>query len=216
MRRNVVVIGLGNFGSTVALELARQGHAVLGVDADERRVDDLVDRLSHALVADARDERALEELGLEGYDVALLGIGEDLEASILATLFLKGLGIRVWAKAKSRNHHRILERLGADRVIHPEQDSALHVAQRLLHPDLVDFMAFGDARHVVEVRAPEALEGKRIEEVELGEGVVLLARLRGEELTLTGAALEAEVIRTGDRFLLTGPVGELAALAERL
>jgi len=215
--RSAVVIGLGTFGGTVALELRRLGFEVLGVDPDEARVSELAERLSDAVVADAREGRALDELGLKGYEIAVVGIGQDLEASILATLKLKDLGLRVWAKANNRNHHRILERLGADRVTHPEQDSALRVAQQLLHPELMDFMSFGDRYYVLEVRAPASLAGRPLRKLDFGKNVAVTAHLRAGTLTSAGQQAFADtMLEAGDCVLVVGRLAELTALAARL
>src|SRR5690606_5486886 len=109
MKRKFAVIGLGRFGSTIALELARLGHEVLGVDQDRRRIDEVVDQVTHAVIADAEDEKALRELDISSYDAVVVAIGENIEANILSSLVVKSLGVKeVWAKAISHNHHKIL------------------------------------------------------------------------------------------------------------
>jgi len=106
--QSFAVVGLGTFGSTVALELERLGNQVLGIDRNEERVSTLSDELSHVIIADAREDRALAEAGLADYDVVIVGIGEDLESSILCTLALKTMGVKaVWVKAASVTHQRI-------------------------------------------------------------------------------------------------------------
>jgi trk system potassium uptake protein TrkA len=215
-RQKAVVIGLGSFGGTVARELMRLGCEVLGVDQDELVVQRFADALTHAVTADGANEHTLEELGLQSYDVAVVAIGEDIEASILATLLLKRQGVpQVWAKARNLNHHRILQKVGADRVTHPEHDSGLRVAQRLFHPDLVDFMNFGGGLLVVEVRAPQSLWGRTFSSLELGQ-VRLIACHRDGELLVDGDAVLERPIRGGDRFLLAGRAEELQALATHL
>ncbi len=107
-QRTFAVIGLGQFGRTVALELTRLGDRVIGIDDTEARVAPLADRIAHAIVADARDDAALREAGVAECDVAVVAIGENLEANILAAMNLKLIGVpAVWAKAQSRTHHRI-------------------------------------------------------------------------------------------------------------
>ena len=138
---HVVVIGLGIFGRTVAKELARTGHEVIGIDNDAARVAAVADVLTQAVTADATDEQVLQELGVAHCDAALVAIGENIEASILTTLLLKDLKIaKVWVKAKDWRHHRILVRLEADRIIHPEYEVGCRTAQQLAHDGLEEYL----------------------------------------------------------------------------
>src|SRR5690606_31373083 len=133
--RNFAVIGLGTFGMTVAKELTRFGNYVIGIDHDPAAVNKLANDLSEAAIADGSDELALRELGLDAYDVAVIAMGQDLEGSIIAALTAKMIGVpEVWAKATSRMHHRILSKIGVDRVIHPEEQMGRHIAQMLHNP----------------------------------------------------------------------------------
>lgn len=129
-KRSVAVIGLGTFGTTVASELMRFGNHVLGIDTTERNVTRVADTLSEALIVDGRDEQALREAGVGNYDVAVVAIGEDLEANILCTMNLKVIGVpTIWVKAVSRTHHRILTKIGGG-TCHPAGtgDGAPHCA----------------------------------------------------------------------------------------
>ena len=129
MKQQVAVIGLGRFGSAVAEELARFGHDVLGIDSDLSVVQRLSTRLSHVVQTDASDHQSLEQLGVAGFDSAVVGITGHIETSILVTLLLKRLGVeRVIAKARNDLHGEILTRVGADRVIYPEHDTGLRLA----------------------------------------------------------------------------------------
>ena len=114
-KKQFVVIGLGRFGETVAGELMRLGHEVLGIDTDERRTRAMADRLTRAVTGNASDEKVLEELNIKQFDAAVVAIGSNLEGSILVTLALKQIGVRlVWVKALNDAHHRIVQKLGAD------------------------------------------------------------------------------------------------------
>lgn len=160
-KRSFVVIGLGAFGGTVALELARFGNHVLGIDLDERRVSPMASALTGAVILDTTDELALREAGLENYDVALVAIGDDIEASILSTMNLRVLGVEtIWAKAASKTHHRILSKVGADRVILPEQEMGRHIAQMLNNPAVQDYVSLGNGYSVVNIVIPERLSGR--------------------------------------------------------
>ena len=148
--RTFAVIGLGAFGSAVATELARFDNHVIGVDLDERRVSQLAANLPATAILDSSDENALREAGIDRYDVALIAIGRDIEASILTTMNLKMLGIEtIWVKASNKTHHRILSKLGADRVILPEQEMGRHIAQMLNNPVVQDYVSLGNGFSVV-------------------------------------------------------------------
>lgn len=166
--RNFAVIGLGSFGGTVAKELSRFGNFVIGIDINERNVTPLADTVSHAVIADARDETALREAGVGDCDVAVIAIGEDLEANVLATINTKMLGVPVvWAKSISRTHHRILMKLGADRVVEPEEEVGMRVAQMLHNPMMRDYVSIGNGYHVVTMVVPDGLDGKTLGSLDL-------------------------------------------------
>jgi len=158
--RTFAVLGLGIFGSTVARELVRFGNHVIGIDTNEASVAQQTDALTEALIVDARDDQALREAGVADCDIAVVAMGQDLEASIVAAINLKTIGVPViWAKATNKTHHRILSKLGVDRVIHPEMEMGRHIAQVLHNPIVRDYVSLGNGYHVVNFRVPEKLEG---------------------------------------------------------
>ena len=164
--RTFGVVGLGNFGGTVAKELQRFGNHVMGVDISDAKVTAHADDLSQAMIVDARDDVALREAGLGECDVGMVAMGDDLEASILASINLKLIGVPiVWAKATSKTHHRILSKIGVDGVIHPEVEVGQHIAQVLHNPLVRDYVSLGNGYHVVNFRIPESLEGKNLGEL---------------------------------------------------
>src|SRR5690554_4855149 len=129
------VIGLGRFGSAAALELMRMGHSVLGVDNDPKIVDQYADQLSRAVIADVTDAAAVHELGLNHYDVVLIAIGDDIQASLVCVVHVKAIGVnKIWVKAISHAQHLILNKLGVQRIIHPEEEMGVRVAQMLSYP----------------------------------------------------------------------------------
>lgn len=216
-KRSFAVIGLGTFGTTVASELARFGNHVLGIDTVEKNVARVAETLAEAVIIDGRDEQALREAGVGNYDVAVVAIGEELEANILCTMNVKLLGVpTVWVKAMSRTHHRILTKLGADRVIQPEQEIGRHIAQMLHNPLVRDYVSLGNGFHVVDFRVPESLNGKRVYAVGLAADFELqaLGLMRGSEFVSceTGAA----ELRTDDKLLLLGRRENLRRFAEGL
>jgi trk system potassium uptake protein len=216
--RSFVVIGLGGFGGTVAGELARFGNRVMGVDTDEKRVSRYADDLSEAIIADGRDEQALRDAGVAAYDAAVVAIGEHLEASIVCTMNMKLLGVKtVWVKALNRTHHRILNKLGADRVILPEQEIGQHVAQRLHNPLVRDYMSLGNGFIVVSITAPEDLTGAALSSLRLRDRFDLrcLGVMRKSQFIDCGEDVDP-VMEEGDTLLLLGRRAELRAFADSL
>ncbi len=156
------VIGLGRFGATLARRLYQAGHEVLGIDLDPERVQGMRDDVSQAVVVDVRDKARLRALGLKDVDVAVVSVGEQIEVSTLASFYLKEMGVKVVARAVSVDHGRILEAIGVDDVIYPERDMALRLAERLVHPNLLDYVALGPEYSVMEVAVPASFIGKTL------------------------------------------------------
>ena len=215
--RTFAVIGLGAFGSAVATELARFDNHVIGVDLDERRVSQLAANLPATAILDSSDENALREAGIDRYDVALIAIGRDIEASILTTMNLKMLGIEtIWVKASNKTHHRILSKLGADRVILPEQEMGRHIAQMLNNPVVQDYVSLGNGFSVVNIVVPDRLDEKPLRALNLGEAfdLKLLGLMRGTEyMPCDNADL---VLRRDDKLLLLGKRPELRRFGDTL
>ena len=215
--RTFGIIGLGAFGSTVGKELQRFGNHVIGVDLDDKVVSNHVDALSQALIVDARDDEALREAGVGECDIALIAMADDLESSILAAMNLRMLGVEtIWAKARTRTHHRILSKLGVDRVIHPEVEVGQHIAQVLHNPLVRDYVSLGNGYHVVNFRVPEALTGRKLSELNYGDahGLRCIGVMRGSEFVGSDAAdctLEGD-----DLLLLLGQRGALRDFADSL
>jgi trk system potassium uptake protein TrkA len=210
-------MGLGAFGSTVATELAKAGAYVLGSDIDEKRVARMADVVAEAKILDAADEDALREAGIDRFDAVVICIGEDVESSILCTMNVRLLGCRtIWAKARDRTHHRILSKLGADRVILPEQEVGQHVAQTLLNPAVYDYVAMGNGYNVVSMTIPEALAGRSLGGLALGErfGLRALGLMRGTEFHDTGEA--GLLLAEDDRILVLGKPADLRRFGDAL
>lgn len=214
--KNVVVIGLGTFGSAVAKTLSDFGNKVLGIDIDEHRAGKLADILGDVVIADGRDEDALREAGVKSYDTAVIAIGEDLEANILCTMNVKMLGIEtVWAKALSETHHRILGKIGADRVIHPEEEIGQHIAQMLHNPLVRDYVSLGNGFYIVDVQVPEELDGFVLKESHLASHEVhCLGVMRG--LALQEQFGSQWLLEKSDKLLLLGRRDSLRKFGETL
>ena len=214
-RRNFAVIGLGTFGSTIASDLVRFDNYVLGVDNNSAVVNRLAEELSQAVIADGRDEDAMREIGIGDYDVAVIAMGEDLEASIVTAITVKVAGVpEVWAKATSRMHHRILSRIGVDRVIHPEEEMGRHIAQMLNNPVIRDYVSLGNGFHVVNIVVPERLAGRSLGELKLDERFDLRCVGVMAGSTFKGADGSNCRLEDNDRLLLLGKRADLRRFAD--
>ncbi len=168
MRKQFVVIGLGRFGTSVAKTLTSLGHEVLALDKDEHAVHDIMNDVTQAVQADAREEETLRALGVRNLDVAVVAIGDDLEANILITLMLKELGIpNVVAKARSVQHGKVLEKIGADKIVYPEQDMGIRLANNLIKTSVMDFIELSLDYSIYELIAPAAFVNKTIGKLNL-------------------------------------------------
>ena len=213
--RDIAVIGLGAFGGSVARELARFGDHVLGIDENEASVAKLSGTLSRVLIADGRDERAMAEAGLGSYDVVVVAMASRLECSLLAVMSAKALGVEeVWAKASNPTHARILEQIGATRILQPEQQFGEHIAHMLHNPAIGDYVRLGQNLHVATVQLPSRLAGKTVEALELQRrhGLRLVGLVRGSVWHDSDRSL---VLDEGDMVLLLGPRPEIRAFADR-
>lgn len=179
---NVAVIGLGRFGSALALELVNSGHQVLGIDSDERVVQSLSGELTHVVSADTTDEETLKELGLADMDSAVVAIGADLESSILTASLLLQLGIKqVWAKANSSAHGKILRQLGVHHVIFPEYEMGRRVAHQVSGESL-DYVHIDEDFVMVKVECPPSFDGRNLADLKIRSnyGVTVVAFSHGD------------------------------------
>ncbi|MEU6080747.1 TrkA family potassium uptake protein [Streptomyces sp. NPDC047108] len=210
----VAVLGLGRFGSSLALELMRRGWDVLGIDADPHVVQKLSDDLTHAAAADCTDPEALVQLGVAEFADVVVGIGTDLESSILVTSNLSGAGVpNIWSRASSRQHGEILRRIGAHHVVLPEHEMGERVAH-LVTGRMLDFIEFDSDYALAKTIAPEEVDG-----VPLGEsrvrsryGVTVVGIKRpGADFTYATAET---VVHAGDVVIVTGRTQAVESFAE--
>ena len=211
----VVVIGMGRFGSALALELARRGTEVLAIDNRSKIVQALAGRLTRVVTADATDIDTLRELGVDEFYRAVVAIGGDLEASILTTSILAELEIDdIWAKAVTHQHKRILERIGAHHTVLPEHDMGERVAH-LVSGRMLDYIEVDRDFALVKTHPPRELVGVPLEETRLRSrhGVtVVCVKAVGEEFTY---ATPDTILQYGDVILVAGPIEKVERLAER-
>ncbi|MFG1754258.1 potassium channel family protein [Streptosporangium sandarakinum] len=210
----VVVIGLGRFGGSLALELARRGTEVLAIDSRAKIVQSMAGRLTHVVAADSTDLEALRQLGVADFHRAVVAIGTHLESSILTTSLLAELEVDdIWAKAISREHGRILQRVGAHHVILPEHDMGERVAH-LLNGRMLDFMQVDDDFALAKTRPPRQYVGVPLGQTNLRRkhGVtVVCVKSPGEEFTYAGADT---VLTYGDVIVIAGRTGQVERFAD--
>jgi trk system potassium uptake protein TrkA len=201
----VMVIGLGRFGSAVAKELERLGHQVLAVDHDEELVNDIAPDVTHALELDASDEDALRSAGAADFPTAIVAISSDAEPSIFATMVLKRLGVRnVIAKAGSLLHGEILARVGADRVVFPERETGLRLAHSFNVPNVIDYLDVAPSFGIEKIRPPRSMIGRSLGDLDFKGrlGLTPIALRRGTQVFVNPA--REEKLAEGDELILIG------------
>ena len=215
--KTFVVIGLGQFGSAVALELSDLGHEVLALDEREEYVQEIADKVTHAVAGDARDPAVLRALGVRNYDCAVVAVGEDVGTSALITLNLKELGVkRVICKAQSDVHQKILEKIGADRVIFPEYDVGVKLAQGLSSSNVLNFIELSEDFGIVETKVPREWYGRTIQELDVRarHRVTIIAVRRGEEGELIVAPGASFQLESGDAVVALGRTEDVNRLQD--
>lgn len=167
-KKQFAIIGMGRFGSSVAKTLYDLDYEVLAIDSDEHRTQEVVSMVTHAVTADSTDEEALRALGLRNFDVVVVAIGQDIQASILTTLILKDMGVAVLVvKAQNELHGKVLAKIGADKVIFPERDMGARVAHNLISPNILDHIELSEDYSIVDLKVGSALIGKNLRELDI-------------------------------------------------
>jgi trk system potassium uptake protein len=203
--QQVMVIGLGRFGSAVARELEKLGHQVLAVDQDEATVNELASDVTHAMQLNASDEDALRAAGASDFRHAIVAVSSDAESSIFATMALKRLGVdNVIAKAGSQLHGEILARVGADRVVYPERELGQRLAHTFSVPNVIDYLDVAPQFGLEKIRPPASFIGKSLGELDLRQrlGLTPVALRRGDRVFVNPA--REERVAEGDELILIG------------
>lgn len=209
--KSFLVIGLGRFGTALAQDLCLQGHEVLALDVQEERVQAVADRVTRAVMADARDPEVLRALGARNFDCAVVAIAADVGDSALITLNLKELGVpRVVSKANSAVHRKVLEKIGADQVVFPEQEMALRLSRNLSNVDILNFIELSGDYSIVERRCPHQWVGKTIRGLDVRAKYrlnVLAVRESGDTLCIAPGGDYA--LQTQDSLVVLGANGDI-------
>lgn len=205
MQKRFLVIGLGRFGASVAQALTEMGQYVQSVEIDAERVDNLAPILHRVVRADATDPAALRALRVADYDVVIVAIGDNVEASVLTCLACKDLGAKVLiAKAQDDAHGRVLQRLGVDRVVYPQQDMGARVAYSITAGGIIDFIRLSEEYGMAELAAPASLVNHTLKELNLTHryGLNVLAIRRGSQVIVSPGA--SEKLLQGDVIVVIG------------
>ena len=211
--RSFVVVGLGRFGTEAARKLYRQGCEVLAIDTDPNLVERVSDDVTQAVVGNAQDKEVLRALGVKDFDCAIVAIGDSLSDSVLATMNLKELGVRyVVCKAHDETHRQVLKKLGADRVVIPEQENAARLAKSLSSHNVLDYIELSEDYGIIDVPAPKSWWNKSLIELNVRAklGVNILAVKREGEITVSPSADFR--ISEGDIMVVLGDTAALKAV----
>jgi len=203
--RQFVVIGCGRFGQSLAETLFDMGYDVLAIDKSAERIQEVSTHVTHAVQADALEENNLRSLGISNFDVAVVTIGSNMQASIMATLLTKELGVKtVIAKAQNELHGKVLEKIGADRVVYPEQDMGIRVARNLISTNILDIIEFAPDYSIVEVATMDDWVGKSLKDLKLPNkyGITVIAIKGGETINISPYA--EDIIKEGDVLIVIG------------
>jgi len=166
--KQFAVIGLGTFGMSVAVELMKKGAQVLAIDTDEQKVQEVSSMVTQAAVVDSTDEASLKEMGIADFDCVVVAIGNNIEASILTTLILKDIGVKnIVVKGIDDLHAKVLQKLGADRIIFPEKEMGEKVAQSLVSPNILEKIEISPEYDMAEIVVPRSFVDKTIGELDI-------------------------------------------------
>lgn len=211
--KQYVVLGLGRFGDSVARTLYEMGNDVLAIDMDEDLVQEISDNVTHAVQMDATDENALRSLGIRNFDVAIISIGGNIQASIMATLLVKELGVKyIVAKGHGDLHAKVLYKIGADKVVLPEKDMGVRVAHNLVSSTILDHIELSSDYSIMEIQALDEWEGKTLNELKLRSmyGINVMAIKKASGINLSPAA--DDKVSAKDIIVAIGSADDLGKL----
>lgn len=217
MKREFAVIGLGRFGGSICRELSEEGMQVLAIDNDEDKVNEFKNIASHAVIADSTDEATLKELGIKNIDHVIVAIGDNIQASILTTVVLTDLGIKkITVKAQNDYHEKILNKIGADQVVHPERDMGKRIAHNIISSNILDYLELSDDHSIVEVKVGEKMLGKTMIELDIraNYGCNVVAIKRGKEINVSPKA--DDQLREDDILIVIGSDKDISRFEKQL
>lgn len=213
IKKQFLVVGLGRFGNSITRTLVANGHEVLAVDKNAELVQDIAPFATHALQADCTDDVVLKQLGASNFTHAIIAIGDDLQASILTTLLLKEMNIPVViAKARDEMHGNVLRKVGADKIIYPERDMAVRLANQLSSNSIIDYIELSEEYNIVEMLAPTAMIGLSLQKLNIRArfGCTILAIKSEQRMNIAPSA--DDKIESGNVLLVIGSQEQILQL----
>ena len=216
-RKEFAVIGLGRFGGSICKALSEEGVEVLAIDTDEDKVNEFANIASHAVVGDATDEAVLKGLGIRNFDHVIVAIGDNIQASILTTLILKELGVQhITVKATNDYHEKVLSRIGADQIVHPERDMGKRIAHNIVSNNVLDYLELSDEHSIVEIVASRRLDGNSLIDLDIRAkyGINIVAFKRGKDIIVSPQA--TEIIKQGDILIVIGADTDISRFEKNL
>ncbi|MGM0380254.1 MAG: potassium channel family protein [Bacillota bacterium] len=213
MDNQFVIIGCGRFGSAVAKKLMELNKEVMVVDNNEETIQNISEKVTYAVQADATDENTIKSLGISNFDVAIVTIGENIQASLLVTLMVKELGLKkIISKAKNELHARILYKIGANRVVFPEREMGIKVAKNLVSKNVLDFIELAPEYSVMEILALDEWVGKSLKEIDMRSsyGINVMAIKHGDDINIS--LLGDYVIKENDTLVVIGHNDDLSKI----
>ncbi|WP_286676281.1 potassium channel family protein [Peribacillus asahii] len=209
--KQYAVIGLGRFGTSVARRLYEAGQEVLGIDANEEKVEDAELFVTHAVVADTTEAKALTSIGISNFDCVIVAIGNDMQSSILTVSLLKELGVKkVIAKALGKRHGQVLEKVGADWIIYPERDMGERVANQLLSPNMLNYIELSKEHSIEEIMIPLKMAEKSLRDLDIRAqyNVSVIAIVREGDIIISPSP--DRIIHKEDLLVMIGKKEDIA------
>ncbi|WP_085992527.1 potassium channel family protein [Oceanobacillus senegalensis] len=216
-KKEFAVIGLGRFGGSVCKELSEEGMPVLAIDNDEDKVNEFKNIASHAVILDSTDEDSLKEIGISNFEHVIVAIGENIQASILTTVILKDLGVTtVTVKAQNDYHEKILNKIGADQVVHPERDMGKRLAHNFISNNILDYLELSEEHSIAEVKVGHKMIGKSLAELDIraNYGCNVVAIKKGKDINVSPQADIA--LKPDDILIVIGADIDLSRFEKRL
>ncbi|MFF2752322.1 potassium channel family protein [Psychrobacillus sp. NPDC058041] len=205
MKKEFVVIGLGRFGGSIVRELVDQGADVMAIDKVADRVDEFAPIATQAVVADTTDETTLKSLGIRNFEHVIIAIGDDIQSSILTTLMLKEIGVKkITVKAQNDYHEKVLRKIGADQVVHPERDMGIRIANNILSNNVLDYLELSDEHSIMEIKVNEKIARHTIIDLDIRAryGINIVAVKRGNNIIVSPQA--DEQLQLNDVLIIIG------------
>jgi len=217
MKREFAVIGLGRFGGSICEELSMEGMKVLAIDVNEHKINEFKDVASHSIIVDSTDENALKEIGINNIDHVIVAIGDDIQASILTTVILTDLNVKkITVKAQNDYHAKILKRIGADQVVHPERDMGRRLAHSIISNNILDYLELSEEHSIVEVKVSNKMIGKTLIDLNIraNYGCNVVGIKRGKDINVSPSA--DDTLQVDDILIVIGADEDISKFEKKL